>query len=454
MKSVIIGVLLLEDHALRVRRFWNLLCCCLSLALSSTLMGQNSFKNRGLDVNDVAVLFPLDGQDKPWPFVSLEENSTDSDLMNPSVFNDLLSKATENWISAPSQSSIMQMKDWVVVGFRYDPCAPDNDKNTCIQELRLVAQTLSRFGPADTAMHLIYELGRGPLRPDDPVVNDLARLKQDAEALVKASSSGQPLGPHPLLLRASQKGLTAVAELYKSFLLRYARQERLSKLTMMGLRDGTATDWIFFGGDVKDGRWGSAPIPNLLNNETVEFNVGKGREAFQPKPRDSALSTESFFALPPEQILQQKTGLSETLHRLENPDFSNRTTADCLSCHTATTLRLSASLQIPQHLDGITATAPRGVTAFPAPGVLQTHPLHWNLRAFGYFGISPSLSLRVVHEAGRVAEKLNKFMGWDAPGPDCSADPRSVMLCFVNGSIAFGSASSTEQCLKTCQRPR
>lgn len=428
----------------------------LSFAVSSPVFSQKSDKNPGFDINDVAVLFPLDANDRPWPFLTLDESreraSEESELLGDSIFSDLLGKATELWISAPLQSSILKATDWAVVGFRYDPCAPSNAGNSiCLQELRLIAQAMGKGGPSDSAMHIIYELGHGPLRADDTVVQDLARLKKEAESLLGESSSGHPLGPHPLLRKAVQANRPAVGELYKNFILRQARSSRLTKLTMMGLRDGSPTDWIFFGGDVKDGRWISAQIPNLDAGEAVELDLSKGFDSFQPQPRNPALSTHGFFSSEPAALDAARETLSAAIHRLESPDFSNRNSADCLSCHTATTLRLSPSLKIPQFIDGISPATPQGITAFPAPMALQSHPLHWNLRAFGYFGIMPALNMRVVHEAGRIAEQLNRLLGREAPGPDCSADPRKVMLCFVQSSVPFGQGASTEECLKSCR---
>lgn len=107
---------------------------------------------KGFDVNDVTVLFPLDANDQPVPSMVL-----DDDLISERIFSALMLEATNQWISAAPGSAILKREDWKLMGFRYDPCAPADSRLelTCIQELRLVAQSMGRFGPSDSSLHLI-----------------------------------------------------------------------------------------------------------------------------------------------------------------------------------------------------------------------------------------------------------------------------------------------------------
>ncbi|MBC7661535.1 MAG: hypothetical protein H7249_17700 [Chitinophagaceae bacterium] len=411
-------------------------------------------QTKGLDVNDVAVLFPLDSNNRPVPFIRLDKAGSQGNLLSKGILADLTTQATEQWISAPMNTGIFARENWAVVGFRYDPCAPSDDiaSTTCIQELRLVAQPQSQNGPADSAIHLVYKLGEGLPSPSDPVLADLLNLKRQAESLTNLSTSGQPLGVHPVLLAAVNQNRPDISVLFQTFILTHATNQKLHKLTMMGLRDGSPNDWIFLGGDVQHGRWKQTDIPNLGSGTKsgVELNLQGNPEVFSPLTANSSLSTEDFFNSNPAGVQNNFDKINRAVHSLENPALSNRNTVDCLSCHTATSVRLDNNFHFANQIAGLTPSIPQRITAFPAPGILGAHPRHWNLRAFGYFANQATVSMRTVNEAGEAAATLNTMLKLTAPGKDCSAVSPSVMSCFVNTSKLFGKGATADTCLKTC----
>jgi len=421
----------------------------------------------GLDINDASILFPIDGSKKPVPFLGLDDPS----LLSNDIFRAVLARATELGIKAPQTSSILNPADWNIVGFRYDPCAPEDHGISpsngrtdarkpraaaagCLTELRLIAQPRARFSPADSSLHLIYKLKAGQPLASDPILLDLVQLKRDTEALAGLSTAGSPLGVHPALALAVKDKRSDIPALYSAFLKKHATVDRLSKVTMMGLAQGVPTDWIFFGGDVDAGRWHNTAIPNLVesSNTAMELIIQGPSKNFKAQPTKSELSLASFFNSSDVEVHSQLTSLDHTIHTLENPRLSNRNTVDCISCHTSTTVRLSGDFPFASLVQGLTAPIPTGITAFPAPASLPSHPLHWNLRAFGYFGLVPTVSMRTVHEAASAVETINTLLNLPAPGPDCSAEIEAVMSCFVGSSGVFATTASSEDCLSTCQK--
>jgi hypothetical protein len=427
----------------------------LVLALTGFLSsGKASALEAGLDVNDASVLFPIDGLRKPVPYLGLEEES----LLPLKIFNELISRATAMGIAAPQTSAIALPTDWNIMGFRYDPCAPEDhglSNEPCVSELRLVAQPRSRFTPADSAIHLLYKINPGQPNADDPLLADLLSLKQKSQALSGLSTDGRPLGVHPLLAEALKSKNDAIPKLFGDFVRKYARSEQLIKVTMMGLRKGTPTDWIFFGGNVENGAWVQTSIPNVKSvaDSMVELVINGATKSFKGRAIDPDLSLAPFFGGPQGDLASYIAATDKAIHTLENPSLSDRNTADCISCHAATSVRLSGEFEFSAKVDGISASVPRAVTAFPAPGALPNHPLNWNLRAFGYFGLVPTVSMRSVNEAGRAVELINKIMNRRPTGPDCSLVVDQVMSCFVESSTQFATKSSTEECLSLCRQP-
>lgn len=406
----------------------------------------------GFDINDVAVLFPLDLLAKALPHIALLESSS-IQLISTAVYNQLMAAARSTGIAAPFPASINSPSDWSVVAYRIDPCAPVNHEapgGACTAELRLVAQpTTPANGPADSALHLIYDIDA--VRAE--VYQDALVLKSRAEALTLMTTAGKPLGVHPLLYLASIGGAKEIPQLFKEFIVKHAQPGRMKKATIMGLRDSLAIDWVFLGGDIANGNWYQGKIPNLPNGQdrVVEFDLRNSVNSFATEPVDKTLSTFDFFSVDIVPTSEISKALGETAHKLENPDLTNRNTVDCLSCHSATSMRIHPVADMPFHIAGLSPQVPQGITAFPEPMSLQNHEIHWNLRALGYFNQKATVSMRTVAEAGRSADAINKFLNLENPGPDCRAFKVEVANCFAKSSSQSGPHKSTEECLSLCE---
>ncbi|RZA24734.1 MAG: hypothetical protein EOP10_09005 [Proteobacteria bacterium] len=423
--------------------------------LSTLLASSTLWAATGFDINDVAVLFPNDGLHKPIPYISLDEAA----LIDPKILTAVLDRAAAIGIKAPQTTAMAKPADFSIRAFRIDPCAPEEhglSSEPCLFELRLIAQPTARFSPADTTLHLIYKLGSGKPTAQNPVLIDLQKLKIESETVSRLSTNGFPLGVHPVLAASAKTKRTNIPLLFANFVRKYARVEALSKVTMMGLRNGSPTNWIFFGGDIIDGKWLSTPVPNRKlirsQNNFVELNVNEGAESFKGTAVDGKLSLDQFFNQTPDDVTSDLNAIAETAFTLENPDLTNRNTVDCVSCHAATSMRLATDFVFPTEVEGVMSRVPKGITAFPAMGTVQNHPLHWNLRAFGYFGLTPTVSLRAVHEAADSAEQINTILGLTAPGSDCSAVYKDVLQCFVTGTLEPWTVNGETNCLAKCER--
>lgn len=414
--------------------------------------GNLAFAAPGFDINDASVLFPNDGGHKPVPYIDLSTKT----LIDSTVVTQVLHQARTFEIFAPQTAKVDAPSDWSVRGFRVDPCAPEEhgkSLESCLFELRLIAQPTARFSPADSALHLIYKIGEGKPSADSVLLKDLLALKTAAESLSGLSTTGEALGIHPVLLAAAKTKREDIPLLFKNFLLKHAHKSHLSKITMMGLRKGAPTDWIFFGGDIEDNRWVLKTIPNRQTNATfVELSLAENSSPFKGAPIDANLSMDQFFNQVEEFSPADLEVFATRAFTLENPALSDRNTSDCLSCHTATTARMTQQFDLPKVIPGVTAISPKGITAFPALGTIQNNPLHWNLRAFGYFGLQATVNMRTLHEAADAAAELNRILGLENPAKDCSAQADEVLQCLIDGTLEPGTVDSTASCLSKCSR--
>lgn len=419
------------------------------LLYTQSLLAAN---NAGLDINDASVLFPNNGKHLPVPLLTLDQTS----IIDPNIFKAVQTKAKEIGISAPSTAAFDRPTDWSVRAFRVDPCAPEEHGKSlepCLYELRLIAQPTARFSAADSGLHLIYKIAAGKPNADDKLLEDLLALKRESETLSSQSTNGEALGVHPILQKAVKDKRQDIPALFATFVKTHAKAAKLSKVTMMGLRSGSPTDWIFFGGDIIDGRWTMTPVPNLKARAThfVELNTQDETKPFKGLSIESSLALDNFFNATVESNNTRIDTLAQTAFALENPALSHRNNSDCISCHTATSVRLSTDYSFPEIVDGTTAMIPKGITAFPALGTVQNHPLHWNLRAFGYFGLQPTVSMRTVNEAAQAVAEINTILGLTPPAKDCSQKQTEINSCLIKGTLEIGTVESTADCLKLCE---
>ncbi len=423
------------------------------LSASIALAASHPAKARhapGLDINDVAVLFPLDELSQPSPEIRLSKD--DGDFIDSQVYSQLIAAARKTGIASTLFQDFESSNVWAVVGYRVDPCAPlDHEApgGGCSAELRLVLQPSGPLGgPADSALHLIYDIEA--VAPS--LYQDVKSLKERGERNTLVSTNGRPLGVHPQLQSATMSAFGQdFPQEHKTLLRKYATANRLRKATIMGLRGDLAIDWIFLGGDVKGHNWTQTSVPNLPKgvDQLIEFNR-QTPASFLVKPVDPQLSTYSFFEPSFTQGPDDIAIVNEAVHRLENPELSNRNTSDCVSCHSATTVRIHPLSTALVYHPKLSAKIPSGITGFPDASILQNDDLHWNLRAFGYFDDRATLAMRTVMEAARSADAINRRQGWDNPGKVCGEHQAEAMSCMVLASTQKGAGKTADDCLSLC----
>jgi hypothetical protein len=379
----------------------------------------------GFEPNDISVLFPLDVDGKAYPQLALSDRGAGKAqaLVSDDLWRDVTRFATgRTLIRLPN--GLASRANWKVIAFRYDPCFPGLGAlrgefrkfkiDDCIQQIRLIAQPYAdgsaAKGPEDYAAHVLFALGHGAPSRRDPVIQDLLELKRRAEAIV--SSNRVLMGVHPAL--SSSAPGSELSRAFRDFLLKHLSSDRISGLTFMGVPTiGLgAQPWVFFGGDVVNGKWANAPVPNtggfLSRGAKSISSGGAGRDRFEPRP-DSPHTADIFGSRASDQ--ERATGFL-----IDNPRLKHVFNVDCASCHTSSV----ASLMLYEPTEAA-YFPPLGVTGYVDFAHVPSG--NWDFRNFGYLRTSPRISFRVVNETAEVVNFLNRdVLGVENPGLRCPGD--------------------------------
>lgn len=368
------------------------------------------------DLNDVSILYPL-----PSSINEMGEMIQLSDIGRggPLIPNRYLERTPA---LSQFQNQIDERRSLRVVAVRIDPCFAD-EALVCRRQIRLSWQPLvglpdGRVTSIDAALHSFYDLS------EEEFSNFLSELSE-ARRLYGFSSRGWPLQIHPVLRAQGLNG--AFARVLKNLILKYAGDDNLRKLTFMVVR-GPEVFWGFGGYEI-DANGVTTPvlIPRMgslvLHQSFVNHSQAGDdfiRAILSPTPiegerldlfiRGSAKLTQSGIS--EEEIVRAlRAG-----HMAENPGHHNPNTLDCVSCHLAQSVldfgeRLFPSL-------AVLARTPEAVYKNDEFNLSQAgsgmggaaKPWHTrNLRAFGYFGSTPAISRRVIHESAEAARVLNAY---------------------------------------------
>lgn len=429
--------------------------------------GQAPRSSERLDVNDVSWLFPLPrAESDTEKLITVADLTSEGSAVWPAAaFQDLVgiaqsdaSRVGERRITfAPA---ILDQQTWKVAGIRVDPSAPGGSREIRDQfgelpQIRLILQPVTVADRTvvvhDVAIHLIYsyitareqaEPGVvGKSTPDREmfasIVADLVALKQ--LCLAAGVDTAGPLSVHPGLRRE----VPQLRERLLAFLAKHLHPARLSSMAVMGLHGGGPEPWVFLAmfRNPADGTFVVAPSPTLLP-ATADGSVPAAQMlSFIDTPRVAprsfpmnlnrmsndlrigpdvrrGVSTAVFFAERDADILDapaiagiDSTGQPVTAEGLLNRDILDLVAhpgrahffnTDCVSCHTETTLRNRFQI------------TPGTFERFePADGVSGLDPemsprSRWNVRNFGWFGTSPTITQRTANETGEVVEVINR----------------------------------------------
>lgn len=262
-----------------------------------------------------------------------------------------------------------------VVGVRLDPCFVEGAEPTsCAPQVRLVLQPVIA-GPdgtttRDATVHLFYAV---PVETIDELAAAFARWRQERD-----------LGAQVGVLSEPADAITA--------LLPHLGEARLSRITFVSVH-ASGQAWTFGGFDVDEQGLTQITPPGVDEHEQHLTSTGGlttlDATILPPPLVEPAilpyLDAESRSTLDPEQTERAE----QAIERLLDPESHNPGTVDCASCHMAT-----AALQ---HI--------RVEQGAEGPGTAYSDSQ--NQRMFGYYGMLPSVSPRVVAETEHVLEFLN-----------------------------------------------
>ena len=321
---------------------------------------------------------------------------------------------------------------WKVAGFRVDPAAIGHPETAgtfgVMPQLRLILQPVTveggRVTVHDFAAHLAfgYFTGSGPFAADrtkfQELVDDLVALK----AASPAPTSG-PLGVHPGL--ASRDA--AFAAKVRRFAAKHTAPSRgrLFAISFMGL--DPPEPWIFFALVGKpDGTFVAAPQRALGGGHAQMISFRGGVEiaplstGVNTGAAGKVVSTDTLFGTDAKTRLGEPAapGLArprrgETADLIANPKHAHVLNTDCVSCHTESTRRLA--LKLPAGDGTFRFARPSGASDVD-PRVLPVGS--WNVRNFGWFSTSATISQRAANEAAESLEALTReYLRATPPSP-------------------------------------
>lgn len=346
--------------------------------------------------NDVSVLFPLTPESNT-DLLSPSDVGTGGPLLPRRAFGQMDGEFLTRSFD-PGDPTYNALR---VVGFRYDPCFVSVPGGTCQPQLRLVLQALEPGDPgqlvaADGAIHLMFNLSAA----------DAVGAASDLRALVPLAPENRDVAAlqvSPALHAQGVRG--AYGSALRAYILRYAGERTLARMTFMTRELARQGTWVFGGFKLADyphttGAEGPITIFGVdAKKQTVSNMLPAAKEVAyivdpefaDPVGRPGA-SNMHFEGFAPNGA--EHTALAGWMNRqqdgagLVTPD-----TSDCASCHLADHIRTAVETKLGART-GATITGEKLPSAADA--------FQDNLRAFGYFFDSPAISARAANETAAI----------------------------------------------------
>ncbi|HEY0192184.1 MAG TPA: hypothetical protein VGC42_13780 [Kofleriaceae bacterium] len=348
---------------------------------------------RALGLNDVSMLLPLPADPAAPTLLALAGAGG-----VPLVANGPIAGLDFRGDIGPKDGPPFQADQLQVVAVRFElcdrrpagPCAPGADGL-----LRLVLQpviaTATGTSTLDIAVHAFYPI---PAHDLPGVVGELRLLAAVQDVPVSA----------PL---AVSTGSPSYLTYLRSLVLRYARWDRLARLTTIGQRAGSvAFNWVFRGIELDaTGTLAAMTIP-AVGAASQSIAVQGGDTVYVGEPLVDApagfglaINGQAFDAAP---AADQAASLA-ALAAINNPASHDTGDLQCTTCHVATYLtmrRASFAGVDPAAIPGsYTSTFDTTVDS-----LANTEPRL--IRAFGWVDAHPIISIRVANESARVAAEM------------------------------------------------
>jgi hypothetical protein len=374
-----------------------------------------------LDVNDVSLLFPIawNANDR-GQMLSLSDSATQGALLTKTMFDSAFSTiATQHPLAnSPALALAKPYEPWRVVAVRFDPCAPHTDNaKACALQLRLVVQPIvdmnpdiaryfdkASVGALDYAMHLAFEL---PASDAAKAVAELRALKASSPV----ATTGRVLHVHPAM---AQEGIAGgFAARLKKFILNFAGEKRLSKITVFGGNEpttrGEGTRWAFSENIIAGGKLTPAALLGCGAAKVQVFDSGNFEtNAFLPIPTTQN-SLDTYFTR--EMRTESFTNKTGPLHSkaerartsIENPGLQTIANTDCVSCHLA-------QVQSKGRPEGVAVAdlqfkAPAGKTVARSAFLADKG---YVFRMFGHVQTQLGVAQRVINESAVTADYIDR----------------------------------------------
>ena len=331
--------------------------------------------------HDVSILIPLPTSgDLPWRATTAGRGGA---LLPRTVF-DKIGRSVFSAVDDAQEYDALR-----VVAVRVDPCFTTALGSACQAQIRLVFQSLSvdrADGTNDGALHALYNLSA------DQFADVVSRLRAlDADA----NDAYQPLGISPVLRKQGMSG--AYAQALGALIAEYCGPTTLARMTFMTRTNSRQSQWQFGGFHVKafaaTGFPAAGPI-QIVGTTLTEQVIGNGgfgggiRYSINPGVAEAAGRDGGDATTMQSLSATQRKALAAWAVKQEAPLLTVPDTTDCASCHIAG--HTSRTLEA---LDAALVTLDRGPRLIAGAEAVGD-----NLRAFGYFGSDPVISIRTANE--------------------------------------------------------
>jgi len=354
--------------------------------------------SRALGLDDVSVLLPLPAD--PATPVLLPLSGSDGALA-PTITSAILALMNIE----PRDGDPYSLDQFQVVAVRFDLCMREST-DPCFDTqdgvVRLVLQPVYANATGvtthDVALHAFYPI---PVAELAGVIAELREL-----AVIHDIPTTAPLAVDP--------AAPAYLERLRALVLRYARADKLERMTVIGQKAGAnGVHWLLRGVDVDaTGALTAMTIPGI-DDVLESLDPEGGDTVFVDDP---LVDAPAGFALALDGLsfdaasMGDKLAALQTVVAIDNPSDHDAFDLQCTACHVSTFLTTHRSMTAGVDPASIAGTYQTSYDV-SVSSLANTDPRV--VRAFGWVGTNPIISIRVANESARVATEIQSRF----PGP-------------------------------------
>ncbi|HET7499409.1 MAG TPA: hypothetical protein VFK02_00340 [Kofleriaceae bacterium] len=345
-----------------------------------------------LGMNDISMLSGLSAHPNEPVIGKLNGIGETRDLVPRDLFARLVTS---------HQDIVKRFEDFHITAVRFDLCDRQST-GPCLEgadgSIRLVLQTQMppSFHVEEVGLHAFFSIPAADLAS---VVNELRAIARISHIAVTGA------------LEVRGFPVEATARL-RALLARYARPERLIRLSLLGQDERSSSLRIVFRGvELHDGQFVDQIV--ATTGATEQVVTGEGLDGLDPSYQvtpvvDSpvgfvtALTAAAFNAAAP---VTQRASL-DALVATENPQLHTMGSVQCAACHTATYLSVHraqiASIDLGSMPSRYATT--RDVIVTGGNSASQPGSLH----AFSWLSFDTEISHRVANETAKVLDEIER----------------------------------------------